>query len=234
MDASGNRRMTFVALVPCLRHDLRIAAVLEGGTGAFGMAGVAAEATGTEAAAMAYDCLGAGTALRADGGLGARGGGRVGERGGLGGGDCGFVSGSADCTATGTVGVGRDLGAPEGIPAGVRRKKRKRRLARSRRRDIASSSRAWRSSWSLFRSAKRRLLTLGGTAGGDVAATTSAGSICGKVMSGNPAGAGEPSGEFRAEAEGVPWGADSKGSSWSLSASLRRQGGGRWRCYVQR
>ena len=169
-------------------------------------------AAGAEAAALAYDCLGVDAALRAGGGLGARGGGHVGERGGLGGGDCSLVSSSADCTATGTVGAGRDLGAPEGIPAGVRRKKQKRRLARSRRRDIASSSRAWKSSWSLFRSAERRLLTLGGTTGEDVAATTSAGSICGKVMSGNPAGAGEPSGEFRAEAAGVPWGADSKGS----------------------
>ena len=153
----------------------------------------------------------------------------MGEQGGLGGGDCGLVSGSTDCTATGTVGAGRDLGAPEGVPAGIRRKKRKRQLARSRRRDIASSSRAWRSSWSLLKSTERRLLMLGGTAGEDVVAATSAGSICGKVISGSPAGAGEPSGEFRVEAAGVPWGADSKGSSWSLSASLRRQGGGRWR-----
>ena len=218
-EESVNRRITFVALVPCLRHDLRIAAVLEGGAEAFTVAGAAAGAAGAEAAALAYDCLGADAALRAGGGLGARGGGRVGDRGGLGGGNCGFVSGSADCTATGTVGAGRDLGAPEGVPAGVRRRKRKRRLARSRRRDIALSSRAWRSSWSLLKSAKRRLLTLGGTAGDDVAAATSAGSICGKVISGSPAGAGEPSGEFRVEAAGVPWGADSKGSSWLLSAS---------------
>ena len=70
----------------------------------------------------------------------------MGDLGGLGGGDCGFVIGSAGCTATGTVGAGRDLRAPEGVPEGVRRKKRKRRLATSFRRDIDSSSRAWRSS----------------------------------------------------------------------------------------
>ena len=168
---------------------------------------------------MAYDCLGVDAALRAGGGLGARGGGRVGERGGLGGGDCGLVSGSAGDTATGTVGAGRDLGAPEGVPAGVRRKKRKRRLARSRRRDIDSSSRAWRSSWSLFRSAKRKLLTLGGTAAEGVAAATSEGSMCGNVMSGKPAGAGETSREPRDEAGGVALGADSKGS---VSLSTKR------------
>ena len=63
--------------------------------------------------------------------------------------------------------------------------------------------RAWRSSWSLFKSAKRRLLTLGGTVEGDVVAATSEGSMCGNVISGNPAEVGEPSGEPRAEAEGV-------------------------------
>ena len=85
-------------------------------------------------------------ATRAGGGLGARGGGRVGDLGGLGGGDCGFVIGSADGTATGAVEVGRDLRVPEGVPEGVHRKKRKRWLATSLRRDIDSSSSAWRSS----------------------------------------------------------------------------------------
>ena len=86
-DESGNQRMTFVALVPCLRHDLCIAAVLERGAEAFGEAGAAVGAARAEAAALVYDCLGADTALQASGGLGAWGGGRVGERGGLGGGD---------------------------------------------------------------------------------------------------------------------------------------------------
>ena len=45
--------MTLVAFVPCLTHDLRIAAVLEGGAGAFGAEGAAAGAAGAEAAALA-------------------------------------------------------------------------------------------------------------------------------------------------------------------------------------
>ena len=46
--------MTFVAFVPCLMHDLRIAAVFEGAVGvAFGGAGAAAGAAGADAAALA-------------------------------------------------------------------------------------------------------------------------------------------------------------------------------------
>ena len=86
----------------------------------------------------------------------------MGDRGGLGGGDCGLVIGSAGCTAAGTVGAGRDLGALEGVPAGVFRKKRKRRFAKSLRRDMDSLSRARRSSWSLSRRATKRDLVLGG------------------------------------------------------------------------
>ena len=138
--------MTLVAFVPCLMHNFRRAVVFDRGAGAFGAEGATAGAAGAEAAALAYDCFGADMAARARGGPGTRGGGRVGDLGGLGGGDCGLVSGSAVCTATGTAGVGRDLGALEGVPAGVRHKKRKWRLARSRKRDNDSSSRAWRSS----------------------------------------------------------------------------------------
>jgi hypothetical protein len=84
--------MTLVALVPCLMHDLRSAAVLE--MGALGGGGGAVE--GAAAAAAAYDGFFA---------LMGRGGGRVGERGGLGGGVVGLVSRSAGCTAAGGVGA---------------------------------------------------------------------------------------------------------------------------------
>ena len=67
-------------------------------------------------------------------------------------------------------------------------------FATSRRRDIALSSRALRSSWSLFRSMLSKLVTLGGTVGRGAAATTSKGLMCGKVRSGKPVEAGEPSG----------------------------------------
>ena len=87
LEGSGNLRITLVAFVPCLRHDLRSVAVLEGGAGAFRGAETAAGAAGAEAAALAYDCLGVDMALQAGGGLGTQGGGCVGERGGLGGGD---------------------------------------------------------------------------------------------------------------------------------------------------
>ena len=98
----------------------------------------------------------------------------MGDQGGLRGGNCGLVIGSMGCTATGTMGAGRDLGALEGVPAGVFRKKRKRQFAKSLRRDMDSSSRAWRSSWSLSRRATKRDLVLGGvTLLEDVAAGTS-------------------------------------------------------------
>ena len=142
----------------------------------------------------------------------------MGERGGLGGGDCGLVSGSAGCTAAGTVGAGRGLEALEGVPAGVFRRKRKRRLARSRNRDMDVSSRARKSSWSLFRSASRRLLTLGGTKGEGVLGGTSVGSMWGKVMSDRPAGASEPAGG----SGGGEAGAASNGSS-SFSASRAKR-----------
>ena len=103
----------------------------------------------------------------------------MGDRGGLGVGDCGcLVIGSAGCTAAGTVGAGIDLGALEGVPAGVLRRKRKSRFAKSLRRDMASSSRAWRSSWSLSNRATRSDLVLGGVRlCEDVAAGTSGGAI---------------------------------------------------------
>ena len=135
----------------------------------------------------------------------------MGERGGLGGGDAGLVIGSAGCTATGDVGMvcagtepGRELGADvPGAEVFVVRRTRNSLFATSLRRDMDSSSNARRSSWSLIRSAERRLLTLGGTvAGGGAIAGTSRGSMCGKVMSGKPAGAGEPSGESTAPLKG--------------------------------
>ena len=45
--------MTLVAFVPCLTQDLRSAAVLDWGTGAFGARGAATGAAGAEAAALA-------------------------------------------------------------------------------------------------------------------------------------------------------------------------------------
>ena len=42
-----------MALVPCLMHDLRSVADLEGGAGAFGGAGAGAEAARADAAALA-------------------------------------------------------------------------------------------------------------------------------------------------------------------------------------
>ena len=52
-DGSGNRTMTLVAFIPCLTHDLRSAAVLDMGAGAFGTGGATAGAAGAEAAALA-------------------------------------------------------------------------------------------------------------------------------------------------------------------------------------
>ena len=86
----------------------------------------------------------------------------MGDRGGLGGGDWGLVSESAGCTAADSVGAGRDVGGPAGVPEGVLRKKRKSLLATSRRRDKDSLSRARRSSWSFCKRATRRDLTLRG------------------------------------------------------------------------
>ena len=111
----------------------------------------------------------------------------MGERGGLGGGDDGLVIKSAGCTATGDVGTvcagtepGRELGAEEPAEVFEDRRMRKSLFATSLNRDMDSSSRAWRSSGSLLRSAERRLLTLGGTTvGGGAMAGTSRGSICG-------------------------------------------------------
>ena len=45
--------MTFMAFIPCQMHDLRRAAVLDGGVGAFGTGGAAAGAARAEAAALA-------------------------------------------------------------------------------------------------------------------------------------------------------------------------------------
>ena len=103
----------------------------------------------------------------------------MGDRGGLGGGDCGcLVIGSADCTAAGTVGAGNDLGALEGVSVGVFRKKQKSRFAKSLRRDMASSSRARRSSWSLSNRVAKSDLVLGGVKlREDVAAGMSGGSM---------------------------------------------------------
>ena len=143
-----------------------------------------------------------GAALRAGGGLDARGGGRVGDRGGLGGGDEGLVMEPAGCTATGDVGTvcagtepGRELGKEPTAGDFVDRNMRKSLFARSLRRDIDSLSSARRSSESLLSSTERRLLTLGGTTEEDALTGTSVGSIWGNVRSGRPAGAGEPARE---------------------------------------
>ena len=84
-----------------------------------------------------------------------------------------MVSGTAVCTATGTVGAectgtepGRGLGEAPAAEGSVFRKKQKSMFATSRRRDMASSSRALRSSGPLFKSALSKLFTLGGTTGG--------------------------------------------------------------------
>ena len=154
----------------------------------------------------------------------------MGERGGLGGGDDGLVIGSAGCTATGDVGTvragtepGRELGAEPAAEVFVDHKMRKSLLATSLKRDMDSSSSDRRSSGSLLRSAERRLLTLGGTTEEDALAGTSAGSICGNVISGRPAGAGEPAeGEPCEEAGGDPSGAVSKGSFSALANRARR------------
>ena len=51
---AGKRTITFVAFVPCLMHDLRNAAVFDGGeAGAFGGAGIAAGAAGADEATLA-------------------------------------------------------------------------------------------------------------------------------------------------------------------------------------
>ena len=52
-DDSRTRRMTFVAFVPCLMHDLRSTADFNGRRGAFGGAGVVAGGAGAVAAALA-------------------------------------------------------------------------------------------------------------------------------------------------------------------------------------
>ena len=175
----------------------------------------------------------------------------MGERGGLGGGDNGLVIESAGCTATGDVGTvcagtepGHELGAEE--PAAEvfeDRRMRKSLFATSLRRDMDSSSRALKSSWSFCsRATKRDLVLRGITLDDNAAAAVSEGSMCGNVMSGNPAEAGEPLGEAQGEAEGVAWGAGSKGSSllsvarvtclaaarrMELAASMSLGGGGR-------
>ena len=121
------------------------------------------------------------------------------------------------------MGAGNDLGGLEGIPAGVFRKKRKKRFARSLRRDKASSSRAERSSWSFSKRATKSDLVLGGVKlREDIAAGTSEGSIWGKVISGKLAKAGEPLWEPCADAGGDALEAASKGSS-SVSASRARR-----------
>ena len=178
----------------------------------------------------------------------------MGERGGLGGGDDGLVIKSAGCTATGDVGTvcagtepGRELGREPAAGVFEFRRKRKSRFATSLTRDMDSLSRALRSSWSFCSRAAKRDLVLGGiTCDDDSAGAALEGSMCRNVKSGNPAGTGEPSGEARAEAEGVTWGADSKGlSSCSaahvtcLAAARRRElaasislGGGGQVCHL--
>ena len=92
----------------------------------------------------------------------------MGERGGLGGGEAGLVIGSADCTATGSLGTERGpdatstaMGADEVLAKAASL------AARLRKREVAASSRARKSSWSLARRASCRLRVLGGmTAGG--------------------------------------------------------------------
>ena len=137
-------------------HVFRSAAVLEMGAEAFGAGGATTGAAGADAAALAYDCFDLDSASRAGGGLGTRGGGRVGDRGGLGGGDWGLVSETTGCTAAGSVGAGRDVGGPAGVPDGVLRKKRKSLLATSCKRVRDSLSRARRSSWSFCKRVTRR------------------------------------------------------------------------------
>ena len=127
----GKRTITLVALVPCLMHDFRSAAVLE--TGALTGGGGAAE--GVAAAAAAYDGFFA---------LMGRVGGRVGERGGLGGGVMGLVSRSAGCTAAGDVEAGSAGARPERglgeMPAAGRSSKDDVRKNKPRRRPMYSLS----------------------------------------------------------------------------------------------
>ena len=76
------------------------------------------------------------------------------------------------------MGAGSDWGGLEGVPAGVLHRKRKSLFAKSLRRDMASSSRAERSSRSFSNRATNSDLVLGGVKlRGDVAAGTSRGSI---------------------------------------------------------
>ena len=84
----------------------------------------------------------------------------MGERRGLGGGDRGLVSGSAGCTATGSLGTGCAGTEPErwldaestaGKVGGLT--KVASLATRSLKREVAASSRARKSSWSLARRA---------------------------------------------------------------------------------
>ena len=111
----------------------------------------------------------------------------MGERGGLGGGDeGGLVIGSADCTATGSLGAGSAGAEPGRKPDEVSVADWAGELAngaslatRSRRRDFAASSRARKSSWSLARRASSKLRMLGGMTDREAgaAAATSWGSM---------------------------------------------------------
>ena len=97
----------------------------------------------------------------------------MGERGGLGGGDRGLVSGSAGCTATGSLGTGcagtepgRGLDAESTAGKAGGLTKAASLATRSLNREVAASSRARKSSWSLARRASSRLRMLGGVTAG--------------------------------------------------------------------
>ena len=152
----------------------------------------------------------------------------MGERGGLGGGDTGLVIGSAGCTATGSLGTesagseperGLDATSTAGRAGGLT--KDASLATRSRKRDVAASSRARKSSWSLASKASSKLRMLGGVTAGKAgaAAATSWGSMWGRVRS--PAGAGEDWEAGDAEGAGDE-AADSKGSSARRAARATR------------
>ena len=101
----------------------------------------------------------------------------MGERGGLGGGDEGLLSGSVGCTATESLGTecaGTEPGrrpdeASTAGEAGVLTNDAS-LAARSHKREVAASSRARKSSWSLARRASSRLRMLGGVTAGKAGA----------------------------------------------------------------
>ena len=101
----------------------------------------------------------------------------MGERGGLGGGDAGLVIGSVGCTAMESLGTrgagaeperGLDSRSTAGGAGGLTNIASL--VARSRRREIAASSRARKLSWSLARRASSRLRMLRGMTAGKAGA----------------------------------------------------------------